>query len=101
MAESNQRTQLVAGIFVLCGIVLLGGLIMEFGPLRHWMRKPYTIQAVFSDAQNLIKGAPVRRAGSPIGKVATAPELVENFKGVKVSLDIYPEFKIPKGSKLK
>ena len=35
MAESSNRTQLVAGIFVLCGLVLLGGLVMEFGPLQH------------------------------------------------------------------
>src|SRR5688572_12582750 len=101
MAESNHRTQLVAGIFVLCGIILLGGLIMEFGPLQHRIRKPYTIHAVFSDAQNLIKGSPVRRAGAAIGRVSTAPELVEGLRGVKVSLEIYPEFKIPRGSALK
>lgn len=101
MAESSNRTQFVAGIFVLCGLILLGGLIMEFGPLRHRLRKPYTIHAVFSDAQNLIKGAPVRRAGAAIGKVATAPELVPGLKGVKVSLEIYPEFQIPKNSRLR
>lgn len=101
MAESSNRTQIVAGIFVLCGIVLLGGLIMEFGPLQHRLRKPYTIHAVFSDAQNLIKGAPVRRAGAAIGKVASAPVLVEGLKGVKVSLEIYPEFQIPQNSQLR
>ena len=101
MTETPRRTQLVAGIFVLCGIILLGGLILEFGPLRHWMRKPYTIHAVFADAQNLIKGSPVRRAGSQIGKVSTSPTLIEDLKGVRISLDIYPEFKIPEGSQLK
>jgi ABC-type transporter Mla subunit MlaD len=101
MAESNNRTTLIAGIFVLCGVVLLGGLIMEYGPLQHWMRKPYSVHAVFSDAQGLIKGAPVRLRGSPIGKVSTAPELASGLKGVQVSLDIYPEFKIPRNSQLK
>lgn len=101
MAESNQRNLLVAGIFVLCGLLLLGFLIMEYGPLQHWIRRPYKIKAIFSDAQNLIKGAPVRRAGTPIGKVASAPELIEGLKGVRVELDIYPEFKIPKASQLK
>ena len=48
MADNPQRTQLIAGIFVLCGIVLLGGLVLEFGPLRHWMRRPYTVHAFFS-----------------------------------------------------
>lgn len=101
MAESNQRTQLVAGIFVLCGLVLLGGLIMEFGPLKHRMRKPYTIHAVFADAQNLIVGSPVRRAGAIIGKLSTPAELVEGLKGVKVSLEIYPEYQIPENSHFK
>jgi phospholipid/cholesterol/gamma-HCH transport system substrate-binding protein len=101
MAESNQRTQLLAGIFVLCGLVLLGGLVMEFGPLQHRLRRPYAIHAVFSDAQNLIKGSPVRRAGAAIGRVATSPQLVDGLRGVKVSLEIYQEFKIPRGSQLK
>ena len=101
MSENPRRTQLVAGIFVLCGLILLGGLVLEFGPLRHWMRKPYTIKAVFADAQNIIKGSPVRRAGSQIGKVSSSPELMEDLKGVMISLDIYPEFQIPLGSQLK
>lgn len=101
MAESNKRTQFIAGIFVLCGIILLGGLILEFGPLEHRLRKPYTIHAVFSDAQSLIKGSPVRRAGAVIGRVSTSPELVEGLRGVKVSLDIYPEYQIPEKSRFK
>ena len=101
MADTSKRTQLIAGIFVLCGLVLLGGLILEFGPLRHWLRRPYTIHAVFSDAQNLIKGSPVRRAGSQIGKVSSSPELLDDLKGVRVTLDIYPEFEIPEGSQLR
>ncbi len=99
MNGPKDRTNLTAGIFVLCGLVLLAGLILEFGPLRHQMRKPYRIYATFADAQNLISGAPVRRAGAVIGKVATAPELV-GMKGVKVGLDIYPEFKIARSSPL-
>jgi len=101
MAENPQRTQLIAGIFVLCGLVLLGGLVLKFGPLRHWLRKPYTIHAVFSDAQNLIEGSPVRRAGSQIGKVSSPPQLLGDLKGVRVTLDIYPEFEIPEGSQLR
>ena len=101
MADNPQRTQLIAGIFVLCGIILLGGLVLEFGPLRHWMRKPYTIHANFADAQNIIKGSPVRRAGSQIGKVSSSPKLVDGLKGVMLSLEIYPEFQIPEGSSLR
>ena len=101
MAETSNRTQVTAGIFVLCGLVMLGGLILRFGPLQHRMRKPYTIYAEFADAQNLIKGSPVRRAGAVIGRVASTPVLVDGLKGVKVSLDLYPEYQIPAGSSLK
>jgi phospholipid/cholesterol/gamma-HCH transport system substrate-binding protein len=101
MAENSRRTQFIAGIFVLFGLVLLGGLVLEFGPLKHWMRRPYTIYANFSDAQNLINGSPVRRAGTQIGKVSSSPELISDLKGVRVSLDIYPEFEIPEGSQLR
>jgi phospholipid/cholesterol/gamma-HCH transport system substrate-binding protein len=101
MAESSKRTQVTAGIFVFCGLAMLGGLILKFGPLQHLMRKPYQVYAEFSDAQNLIEGAPVRRAGKSIGKVASPPKLMDGLKGVQVTLDIYPEYKIPAGSKLK
>ena len=99
MNEKKDRTNLIAGIFVLCGIALLAGLIVQFGPLRHMMRRPYRIYATFTDAQNLISGAPVRRAGAIIGKVVSAPELV-GMKGVRVSLDIYPEYQIARSSPL-
>jgi len=99
--ESSRRTTLIAGTFVLLGLTLLFGLILEFGPIRHRMRRPYTVTAVFSDAQNLIAGSPVRRAGAIIGRVSTPPALLGELKGVKVDLEIYPEFQIPAGAPLR
>lgn len=100
MKDTPNRTTLIAGLFVLVGLVLLGTLIFEFGTLKHRLRKPYALEVVFLDAQNLIKGAPVKRAGATIGEVVTSPELVDGLKGVKVRLEIYPEFQIPVGSPL-
>lgn len=99
MNEQNRKTTLLAGAFVVCGLVLLGGLVLEFGSLRHRMRKPYQLHATFLDAQNLIRNAPVKRAGAVIGRVASDPQLVDGLKGVAVELEIYPEFQIPKGSR--
>lgn len=101
MNDNQNRIRLVAGVFVLCGLVFLAGLVLEFGSLRHKLRKPYRVSVTFMDAQNLIKGAPVVRAGAVIGQVATSPELVEGMAGVKVDLEIYPEYKIPKNSPLR
>ncbi len=101
MNEKNNRTTLIAGLFVLAGMILMGVLIFKFGTLRHRLRKPYTLYANFLDAQNLIKGAPVKRAGATIGQVVTSPKLVDGLKGVQVTLEIYPEFPIPLGSPLR
>lgn len=101
MNDHPSRTTFIAGLFVLCGLCLLGGLIFQFGTLRHRMRQPYQIYANFMDAQNLIKGAPVKRAGATIGQVTTSPKLVDGLKGVQVTLEIYPEFQIPTASPLR
>ncbi|RYD35529.1 MAG: MCE family protein [Verrucomicrobiaceae bacterium] len=101
MKDQSRHTTLIAGIFVFCGLCLLGGLIFQFGSLRHRMREPYKIYVNFMDAQNLIKGAPVKRAGATIGQVVTSPKLVNGLKGVQVTLEIYPEFRIPTASPLR
>ena len=101
MNDNSSRTTLIAGLFVLTGMILLGTLIFEFGTLRHHLRKPYKLYANFLDAQNLIKGAPVKRAGATIGEVVTSPKLVDGLKGVQVTLEVYPEFQIPVGSPLR
>ena len=101
MNDTSNRTTLIAGLFVLGGLVLLGALIFQLGTLRHRLRDPYVLYANFLDAQNLIKGAPVKRAGATIGQVVTSPKLVDGLKGVQVTLEIYPEFQIPVGSPLK
>lgn len=101
MNDTSNRTTLVAGLFVLCGLILLGTLIFQFGTLRHHFREPYRVYVNFLDAQNLIKGAPVKRAGATIGQVVSSPKLVDGLKGVQVTLEIYPEFQIPVGSPLK
>ena len=101
MKDTSNRTTLIAGLFVLGGLVLLGTLIFQFGTLRHRLREPYVLYANFLDAQNLIKGAPVKRAGATIGQVVSSPKLVDGLKGVQVTLEVYPEFRIPTGSPLK
>ena len=101
MNDTSNRTTFIAGLFVLGGLVLIGTLIFQFGTLRHRLREPYVLYANFLDAQNLIKGAPVKRAGATIGQVVSSPKLVDGLKGVQVTLEVYPEFQIPLGSPLK
>ena len=79
MNDTSNRTTLTAGLFVLGGLILLGTLIFQYGTLHHRLRKPYQLYANFLDAQNLIKGSPVKRAGATIGQVVTSPKLVEGL----------------------
>jgi hypothetical protein len=52
MTDNSSRTTLIAGLFVLTGMILLGTLIFEFGTLRHQLRKPYKLYANFLELPN-------------------------------------------------
>jgi phospholipid/cholesterol/gamma-HCH transport system substrate-binding protein len=93
-----QKTELLVGIFVLFGLVLLGGLVLKFGDFRYAFRPKYELSLTFQDAGTLTKSAPVRRGGVEIGRVTKDPTLVEGISGVHVPLVIYQEFHIGQGS---
>ena len=97
MASTERRTELIVGIFMLSGLVLLGGLILQFGRFGDKLRHNYKLTVVFNDAAGLIKGSEVRMGGAKIGKVETTPELNEAVK-VEVVLSIDERIKIPSNS---
>jgi phospholipid/cholesterol/gamma-HCH transport system substrate-binding protein len=97
-SKHKPKTELYVGIFVFCGLVLLGGLILKFGDFRYYFRSKYPLTLVLNDAGNLIASAPVRRGGVEIGRVTKDPTLIEGISGVKVPLVIYQEFHISKES---
>lgn len=98
MPPVKPKTELYVGIFVFCGLLLLGGLILKFGDFRYAFRTKYPLVLVFKDAGNLTEGAPVRRGGVEIGRVAKDPTLGEGISHVTVPLSIYQEFMIAGGS---
>lgn len=97
MPTTKKRTETVVGLFILIGLVLLGGLIVQFGRFGEKLRGHYPLTVVFDDASGIIKGSEVRMGGARIGKVASLPELNEAVR-VEVELSINSAIRIPAGS---
>jgi phospholipid/cholesterol/gamma-HCH transport system substrate-binding protein len=98
MAERKQHTETLVGVFMLIGLVLLGGLIFHFGRIGDRFSDYYQITVVFDDASGVIQGGDVRMGGAMIGRVAKAPSLNKDLR-VAVPLSIRNDVRIPVGSK--
>jgi phospholipid/cholesterol/gamma-HCH transport system substrate-binding protein len=94
---SEKRNELAVGIFLFIGMVLLGGLIIQFGRFEDYFSGQYKITVVFDDASGLIKGSDVRMGGARIGRVSKLPALTEAVQ-VEVELAINKDTHIPVGS---
>ncbi len=97
MAESRVKTETLVGAFVLLGILVMGGLILQFGNIGNWVKGSYSMSVDFEEASGVIKGSTVRLRGAKIGEVETKPELRNNTT-VRITLAIDENFQIPQGS---
>jgi phospholipid/cholesterol/gamma-HCH transport system substrate-binding protein len=97
MPNPKKRTEVFVGLFLLIGLSLLGGLIMQFGKFKDRMTGHYGLTVVFDDASGVIKGSEVRMGGARIGQVARLPELNEAVR-VEVDLSIAEAIRIPVGA---
>ncbi len=99
MLESREKhLEIKVGIFVLVGLAVAGGLVVQFGRLGERIVSTYRIDVKFPDASGLYKGAEVLMSGARVGRVAGSPELLEEQSGVLVRLSVYEDTKIPKDS---
>ena len=87
MAEGNQRTATLVGLFVFTGIAVLTWLVLQFGNFRNSYDEVYYIEVRFSNASGLIEGTPIRLAGVRIGAVTGKPVL-ESITPPKVRVPI-------------
>jgi phospholipid/cholesterol/gamma-HCH transport system substrate-binding protein len=97
MAVAKKNTEVRVGLFILAGLVMLGGLVLQFGKFRERLTGQYPLTVVFDDASGVIKGSEVRMGGARIGEVASVPELNEAVR-VEVTLTINDTIRIPVGS---
>lgn len=97
MSEPSKKTEFLVGVFLFFGLLLLAGLVVQFGRFGDRFRGRYPLTVVFDDASGLIKGSEVRMGGARVGSVAEAPELNAELKA-QVSLSIADTIRIPEGS---
>jgi phospholipid/cholesterol/gamma-HCH transport system substrate-binding protein len=93
--NQERKTELLVGLFLTCGLLMLAGIILKFGQVRDLFRGTYTLKVRFDDATGIKASAPVMLGGDTIGNVEERPHLEGNFTTVVVTLKIFEEFKIP------
>jgi len=94
---NTKNAELLAGIFVLIGLAVMGGLILNFGKLRSALDDQYELTVVFQNASGLIEGSEVRMGGARVGLVTDKPRLSDEVNAeVKIAID--GKIKLPEGS---
>ncbi len=97
MPATKKRTEVHVGLFIFTGLILLGGLVLQFGKFNDRLKGHYGLTIVFDDASGVIKGSEVRMGGARIGRVGSLPELNDAVQ-VEVKLTITKAIRIPVGS---
>ncbi len=97
--HSDKTLELKVGAFVIVGLAVLAGLLVQFGRLGEGFQDYYQLLVKFPDASGLLKGSDVLLAGAKIGHVSGGPRLAESGQGVEVPLRIFGFVKIPAGSR--
>jgi len=101
MPAREKQRETMAGLFVLIGLLLLGGLVVQFGRFGDRFKGHYPLYIEFPDTAGIIKGSEIRLRGAKVGTVATKPELnvAGGASSVKMEMRIRDDVKIPRDSK--
>lgn len=100
MASGTQRTELYVGLFVLLGLLLLGGFAFQFGTFGGSAGESYPLTVKVRDASGIRVGAPVRIGGLDIGTVRSEPILDADFKALSIEIEVDEGRRIPRGSEV-
>jgi len=96
--EAQKKTELAVGIFLLIGMLLLGGIVLKFGNFTDAFYEHYTVKVFFDNASGIVEGSPVKLGGATIGRVKETPMLNDDYTGVIVPLEIKKRYRVPAGS---
>ena len=96
----EQRTELLVGVFLLFGLVVLGAIIVRFGSLSDYFQESYSIVLNYPDSGGIVESSELRLGGAKIGRVASKPYLNSDTSGVIIEAEIFGKYreKIPIGS---
>lgn len=95
MMDSNKKTEMLVGLFVFVGLLLLGGLVLQFGRVKEVFKDTYTLRVAFPNASGIKDGSPVFLGGSRVGKVKDKPRLNDTFTGVIIDIELFKEVMVP------
>ena len=96
----EKRTELLVGFFLLISLVVLGGLIVQFGDFSEKFKKTYPLTLMFPDGGGLVKDTEIRLSGVRIGRVANSPRVnTVDYAGAIVDLEIFEDFQIPENAR--
>ena len=98
MEERDKKNELLVGLFLTVGLVMLSLLILQFGSVRDLFKGSYILSASFPNASGLKEASPVVLAGKRIGKVKNKPRHNATYTGVIIDLEIFKGEKIPTNS---
>lgn len=98
MEERDKKTELLVGLFLTIGLIMLSLLVLQFGSVRDLFKGSYFLSVSFPNASGLKEASPVVLAGKRIGKVKNKPRHNETYTGVIIDLEIFEGEKIPSGS---
>ena len=99
MDERDKKTELLVGLFLTIGLLLLGTLILQFSSVRELFKGTYAIRVTLPDGTGIKEGTPVLLGGRKIGKASDKPIFNPTFTGVIIPLKIYSDVKIPADAK--
>ena len=94
----SKRTEIWVGLFVLLGLLLIGGVALKLGDLTKNTKDLYTIHVVFRNAAGIIKGSEVRLGGAKIGVVSSIPQITSSGDAVSLTLELNKNIHLQKGS---
>jgi len=95
MIDSDKKTEMLVGLFLFVGLLMLGGLILQFGRVREVFKDTYTLRVAFPNASGIKEGSPVFLGGSRVGKVNQKPQLNDTFTGVIIDLELFKDVLVP------
>ena len=83
MNQGDNKLALKVGAFVVVGLAVLAGLVVQFGRIGEGLKTYYPLTVRFPDASGLLKGSDVLLAGAKIGRVSGGLRLARSGQGVR------------------
>ncbi|MBF0486149.1 MAG: MCE family protein [Candidatus Omnitrophica bacterium] len=90
MAKDDVVKQLVAGVFLILGIAVVGWAVFFIGVQKGLTEPQFEVTVLFDKVGGLMEGAPVRLSGVNVGVVKAIDFLDEEMmeRGIRVTLSI-------------